>query len=103
MTDFRKAIASWNRLKYPVTIVADRYSGLYSRGKWLAFPCEPQDIPAEVFGEDSECADFWATYDKPVGKGNFPDDAFDELEFVMKLIEKGIGDNNEEIPSNSEE
>ena len=92
----KKGALCWNRVKWPVTIVSDRYNGLYSRGEWLAFPCEPQDIPAAVFGEDNECADFWATYDKPVGKGYYPDDAFEELKFVMGLLEKGITQNKED-------
>lgn len=84
----KKDTLCWNRVKWPVTIVADRYHGLYSRGEWLAFPCEPQDIPAAVFGEDNECDEFWKNYEEPVGKGTYADDALEELIYLMKMFNK---------------
>ena len=80
---------SWLKVKWPVTIIADRYNGLMSNGKWLAFPCEPSEVPDEVNGEDIEAESFWESFKGPVGKGTYPDDAMDELEYVMTQIAKG--------------
>lgn len=32
---------------YPLTIIKDRYSGVYSGGKWLAFNLDPEEIPMD--------------------------------------------------------
>jgi hypothetical protein len=45
---------------YPVTIVRTRYGGVYEGGEWAAFFCEPQTVPEAAFGDDVECADWWA-------------------------------------------
>ena len=34
---------------YPLTIKADRYSGVYSGGAYTAWPCDEAEIPSEVF------------------------------------------------------
>ena len=44
---------------YPLTIKADRYSGVYSRGEYTAWPCNEADIPDEVFADDVSCAYIW--------------------------------------------
>ena len=44
---------------YPLTIKADRYSGVYSRGEYTAWPCNEADIPDEVFADDVSCAHEW--------------------------------------------
>ena len=44
---------------YPLTIKADRYSGVYSGGKYTAWPCSEADIPDEVFMDDVSCAHEW--------------------------------------------
>ena len=44
---------------YPLTIKADRYSGVYSRGEYTAWPCNEADIPVEVFADDVSCAYIW--------------------------------------------
>src|SRR3954463_15994232 len=59
---------------YPVTIVATRYGGTYEGstedpdgnlvggGRWAAFNCFPDDIPADAFGGDIVAAPWWAQY-----------------------------------------
>lgn len=44
---------------YPLTIKADRYSGVYSGGVYTAWPCGEADIPDEVFMDDVSCAHEW--------------------------------------------
>jgi hypothetical protein len=44
---------------YPLTIKADRYSGVYSGGEYTAWPCHEADIPDEVFADDVTCAHEW--------------------------------------------
>lgn len=44
---------------YPLTIVADRYGGVYSGAKYLAFNLDPQLIPAAISGGDPCEMNFW--------------------------------------------
>ena len=44
---------------HPLTIINDRYGGVYSGGAYLAFKLEPWDVPKGVDGSDIECATFW--------------------------------------------
>ncbi len=45
-------------LVFPMSIVPDRFSGTYSRrGAWLAFPCDPWEVPPEPFEDDSTARD----------------------------------------------
>lgn len=76
-------------LIYPLTIVIDRYSGVYSRGKFLAFNLELEYIPKEIGGCDSEELRFWKTskeFNKYIiGKGDTPNDAF--IDLLIKMYE----------------
>lgn len=58
---------------WPVTIVQTRYGGVYEGadfndegdairlyGRWAAFNCHPEDVPAEAFGGDPIAAGWWA-------------------------------------------
>ena len=74
----------WKRYQYPTTIVADRYDGVYSHGKWLAFPCDYYSLPEDFDGGDLECGDFWRKYKGPVGKGNTPQEAFESLKICIE-------------------
>jgi hypothetical protein len=38
-------------LLYPVTVIKDRYNGVYSKGKWTAFNCHADDIPLGIDGD----------------------------------------------------
>ncbi len=67
-----------------ITILCDRYSGIYSGGTWLAFNCEYSQIPSQVLGSDSEEMWFWSDGIKMyswllVGKGTTPDESLDDL------------------------
>jgi hypothetical protein len=44
---------------YPIVIVADRYGGMYSRGKYTAWNCYIDEVPIEIDGDDMECYEFW--------------------------------------------
>jgi len=64
----------------PVTITPDRYGGTYSGGVWLAFPLNPSVVPDGPFGGDVFANAWWAELgDVPVGRGETPDRAYDDL------------------------
>jgi hypothetical protein len=72
---------------YPVTIVMDRYNGIYSNGIWLAFNLDPCDIPDEIGGDDPTEMIFWREHDEtklPIGKGATPDEAIEDLKKKIK-------------------
>ena len=85
---------NWLVMKYPCTVIADRYNGTYSDAAYLAFPLDFYDVPKDVSGEDNECAYFWYKYAEPVGKGASPQEAIDDLVAQMQneneKIRKGI-------------
>lgn len=64
---------------YPVTIICDRYWGVYSKALWTAWNCRPNAIPEGVTDEDCECHAFWLNYSGLVGKGETPDEAYRDL------------------------
>ena len=77
MTNKEKEL--WLKVKYPITIIRDRYEGTYSGALWLVFPVDYNEIPEGVDGDDVECAEFWESYKEPVGKGTYPNDALADL------------------------
>jgi hypothetical protein len=74
---------------YPIAIVEDRYSGVYSEGTWLAvaqanLPHEGQSrvdfvLTAGPHGDDSEAGEFWADPPHWIAVGNSPQEALDRL------------------------
>lgn len=66
--------------RWPVTIVAARYSGVYEGGRWLAFFTEPWNVPECIYGGDDECSEY---FHKPIaaliGAGDTPDEALELL------------------------
>ena len=64
---------------YPVTIVRSRYGGTYEPGRWLAWPLYEDQLPIGWAGGDAECHRFWSEYRRPVGSGDTPQDAYDDL------------------------
>lgn len=45
---------------YPLTIVKDRYTGVYSGGEWTAWCCDADDVPPEIASGDLPCCSFWS-------------------------------------------
>lgn len=70
---------TWLETEYPLTIIADRYSGAYSGGAFLAFPVDYYEIPARVSASDIECCEFWDEYTGYVGLGGDPEEALKSL------------------------
>lgn len=74
---------------YPLTIKADRYSGVYSGGEYTAWPCNEADIPDEVFADDVSCAHEWGvikTERQHVGIGCTPSVALVDLFLKQHFI-----------------
>lgn len=70
---------------YPITIIKDRYSGIYRKGAWIAFFKNCNELPNEAFSDDSEAANnFWLENREVVGIGNSPDDAYCDLYIKMR-------------------
>ena len=44
---------------YPLTIIRDRYDGIYSGGMYLAFNLDYDEIPSEISGSDIPCLEWW--------------------------------------------
>ena len=72
---------------YPLTVICDRYSGVYSGGKYLAFNNSFDEIPFEICSGDANCMIFWAEENKypvyTIGKGDTPLEALEDL--IKKL------------------
>lgn len=68
---------------YPLTIIQDRYSGVYSGGKWTAFNLQYDEIPWQVGAGDIDDFDF--DHEKyPYGVGDTPDLAYRDLQRKLK-------------------
>lgn len=68
---------------YPITIIMDRYSGVYSGGAWTAWPLEAGLIPCGPREDDVTCAAFWSQYSEPTGVGDTPTEAYENLKERM--------------------
>lgn len=77
----------WLAVKYPLTVIRDRYDGTYSGAMWLAFPLHYFYIPSAIRAEDLACANFWKGYKEPVGKGAYANDAVVDLIEQMRVSE----------------
>lgn len=63
-----------------VTIIADRYSGTYSGGKFTAWDMPLSEIPYDVVDNDCPCRDFWySAEDALIGIGDTPQEAYEDL------------------------
>lgn len=66
-------------MPWPLTIVLDRYGGVYSGAKFLAFNKYYGDVPNEICGDDPTEMDFWDANGRhkhfKIGKGDTPNDA----------------------------
>lgn len=77
---------TWLEFVYPLTIIKDRYSGSYSGGVYVAYPCEFYEVDEDVAGGDVECMEFWGEFCGVVGRGNSYSEAFSDLVVKMKNI-----------------
>ena len=68
---------------YPLTIISDRYNGVYSGGKYTAWPLFYYQVPREPEESDIDCSLFWETYCGVVGKGNTIQEALVDLASKM--------------------
>lgn len=64
---------------YPLVIIKDRYTGVYSGGKYTAWNIYLEDIPQAIEADDVTCFTFWHSYDGAVGLGNTPNEAVEDL------------------------
>lgn len=74
---------------YPLTIVMDRYTGVYSGGIFTAWNLDPDEVPEEICWDDGTVLQFFA--DIRNGKRNIvygigatPDEAAMDLYMKMK-------------------
>ncbi len=77
---------------YPIAIVQDRYTGVYSKGRWVAIaaaddPNKGGDLVCGLgnhklvspWGNDVECMEFWDDPPDFVAVGDTPDSALSAL------------------------
>ena len=75
---------------YPLTIIHDRYNGVYSGGCYLAFNLDYYEIPIEISGSDIPCLEWWNNNkDYLVGKGADPLEAIEDL--IKKMEDELYG------------
>ena len=67
---------------YPLVIVADRYGGCYSGGKYLAF--NMYDAPDDAFGDDTTVIEYFRKTKDIIGKGRSPQAAAEDLARKMR-------------------
>lgn len=72
---------------YPLTIVADRYSGTYSGGEYIAWNKHWWDVPEDTFGGDIDCMLFWKKNKIVCGKGRTVSEALSNLYFKLRAKE----------------
>lgn len=68
--------------------MVDRYTGVYSGGRYTAWYCDPWDVPSDVEESDPLCALFWDNYDGPVGRGDTIQGAIDDLVVSLENYKK---------------
>lgn len=77
---------------YPLTIIADRYLGTYSKGSFIAWNLDFYNIPKDIDAGDITCGMFWNNiknelevlsykhkYKVQVGLGSDPEEAINDL------------------------
>lgn len=55
---------------YPLTVIRDRYNGVYSGGDYLAFNLDFDEMSPGIIGDDVECANFFYECAVVYGKGD---------------------------------
>ena len=74
---------------YPLTVVKDRYTGVYSGGKFTAWNLEPYEVPLEICDGDGPCMNFWDRKEVLAGCGETPTEAIIDLAHLMEEAERG--------------
>lgn len=72
---------------YPLSIVADRYSGCFSGGAYTAWNLDHYNLPSEIDDDDVTCYDFWSGKDCQryvIGKGRTVSEALADLYIKLK-------------------
>ena len=64
---------------WPLTVVCDRYGGVYSGANFIAWNLEPDCVPMDSQAGDGTCSDFWDDNERVVGRGHTADLAIDDL------------------------
>ena len=77
---------------YPIAIVQDRYTGVYSGGRWLAIACATDIVDGNQTrvdfclvsddgpsGSDVEAGSFWVSPPSWIAVGNTPEEALANL------------------------
>lgn len=64
---------------YPLTILSDRYNGVYSGGKFIAFNIDYWEIPDSIGSGDFDEENFYSETDIIYGIGNTVQECFDDL------------------------
>jgi hypothetical protein len=79
-------VNTWLSRRYPLTIIRDRYNGIYSGGDWIAFPFRIAEILVVVNSNDEDCMAFWENYTEAYGLSKSPDAALSDLLDKMMII-----------------
>ncbi len=66
-----------------ITIITDRYQGLYSKAKFTAWNLDFDEIPTEINASDDVCSVFWQNNKIVVGLGKTPNDAYEDLKYKL--------------------
>lgn len=69
---------------YPLTITSDRYSGVYSGGKYIAWNLDADEVPGDIYSDDCGCDEFWTTNTIICGKGNTVEEAIGDLYIKLR-------------------
>jgi hypothetical protein len=74
---------------FPITLIEDRYGGVYSGGKWLAIACADRlengayrivrCLEEGPHGDDTDAVVFWADPPLWIASGETPDEAIHNL------------------------
>ena len=77
------------RTQFPVAVIQDRYSGVYSGGEWLAINCADhlengayrivRCLEGDPHGDDVEAMTFWKNPPDWIAAGRTPEEAIAKL------------------------
>ncbi len=74
---------------YPLTITADRYTGVYSGGEFIAWNLDANEVPEGIYSNDCGCHEFWLTNKIVCGKGKTVSEALADLYLKLKKEREG--------------